>query len=284
MLIQSPGLTDYDNGLGIDQDIINYIKESHEIQSRISSTRCYVLFQNSTGSIQNIPLTVNNYVSTLPSYKALIWASGSTQPDLRPFINNNKGAISIWSDDVAMTRVLDTSDLLSDSEFVIEENKLLNPAPVYVVFNPGYNASGHIITYTFSSYEVGISAERLKRGENNSDSIFGWTQYLRYTSDAYRRPHQILVRFPVSLRDSTIEEEGKVISEESICWTIWDPFLEDFDILIVLGVDSESGKDEIYEIQNKTDSWIQKVLVSQKFNIKLLERTDPRYKISYLKV
>jgi hypothetical protein len=280
-----PSEGDYDYGLGIEPVIIDYIKESVEIASRVSPTPCYLLFMNQSGSVVGSvgsPMTISSYSATTPNYRAVIWASGSSHPDVRPYSNNGQGSIFVTIDSSAATRVIEVADLANDNEFAVVKRKDLNPARVELVFNPGFDAGSHTIRYYYTTMQSGIDVDRVKSGEDTSISKFGWTQYLDTSACAqpFREKHQILLRLPLTTRDLSINEEGKVILEENDSWMVATPYVHDFDVVVIPSSATASGQEERYEIVNKKDSFIQGSLITQRFKLKYLERTDPRYNIT----
>lgn len=284
MSINEPLINEYDYNLGIDSQIIDYIKESVEVASRVSPVKCYVLFQNATGSAVGSsasPNTISSYVETSPNYRAVIWSSGSNHPDIRPYTNSGLGSITVKINGTTATRVIEVDDLLNDNEFAVVKRYDLDPARVELVFNAGYNASAQTITYYYTGLNQGIRVERIKTGEDSTESLFGWTQYLNSSSDVFRGKNQILVRMPLTARDLVINEEGLVKLEDQKSWMIWEPEVKDFDILIITSNQTFSGEEERYEIINKENSYIQGSLITQRFKLKLIEKSDPRYKISY---
>lgn len=277
----------YDLGLGIEPEIIDYIKESHLIESRISPTKCYLLQQIEHGSnvgSSTSPITISSYSSTFPNYRAVIWSSGSFHPDIRPYTDGGKGSIKVFIDGVEAIRILEVEDLINDNEFAVVERVDLNPPIIELVFNRGFNPTLHTVTYYYTTMNLGINTERMKYGESKESpqSLFGWQQYLDYTDDPFKSHHQILVRTPLTTTNLVINEEGKVELEDNQCWMIWEPYVKNFDILIVPEEESPTGKELRYIIENKQDSKIQGVLVSQRFKIKELELSDERYKIPYI--
>lgn len=277
----------YDLGLGDEPEIVDYIKESHVIQSRISPTHCYLLQQVQQGlnaGSSLLPITVTSYISTTPNYRAIIWSSGSYHPDIRPYSNQGSGSINVWIDRVRANRIHEVEDLLNDNEFSVVKRVDLNPARVELVFNEGFNPSLHTITYYYTTMDQGINVERMKAGEakDSPQTLFGWQQWLNYNEDLYQDKHQILVRTPLTTTNLTINEEGKVMMEDNQCWMIWEPYVRDFDILIVPATESPTGEELRYIIENKQDSKIQRTLVSQRFQIKQLEISDERYRIPYV--
>lgn len=282
-----PIVGEYDYSLGIEPDILDYIVESHEVQSRISSTPCYLFCQNTSGSVVGssiLPILVTSYTETTPNYRTVIYSSGSVIPDLRPDINDGRGAVTVLFDSVEGTRVLDVEDLVDDNEFVVEKRDDVDPMRIELVFNSGYNPSSHEISYYYSTINKDICDLRIQRGDDSQQSLFGWSQYISEDSDAFRLKNQILVRFPLTLNDLTINEEGKVIMEENQCWMTASPFVRDMDILVIAAEDSPIGEELRFEIQDKQNSVIQRRLVSQRFKVKLLEKSDKRYQLNVSKV
>jgi hypothetical protein len=183
-----------------------------------------------------------------------------------------------------MTRVISTDDIRANNEFAVVENNAVLPNRVDVAFNPGYNPIGGLITYHYFTWESGVEELSIQRGDSNTQSIFGWKQYLRSASDLFQKQNQILVRFPINLRDVAISDEGKVILENRDSWMIWTPYVNDFDLLIVAAEDSPDNIEWRYEIVNSRDSVIQRELTMQMFKLNLLEQTDARYKLPFARV
>jgi len=274
---------DYQLGIDISGKHIDYIKESHVVQSRVSSTRCYLLRYQRYGQPLGYDtlLPLNNFVETSPQYIAQAWPSGSLpKPSTNPDANQRAGDITIYIDSVEATRIMDVRDLLDDDEYVVRERLDLADKRVEVVFNEGFNPSLHTITWKYKSMNEGVTNEMLKRGDSENQSIFGWSQYTNNCYDGYQGRHQILVRMPLVVRDLVINEEGKVTLEENESWTIWTPYIRDFDILVVPADYSPTGEELRFEIVNKRDSIIQGTLVSQRFKLKFLENTDLRYGVT----
>ena len=284
MLQPNPLGNSYDYGLGIDSDIIDYIKEDHQIQIRISPVRCYVLFQNRSGSVvasSTSPITVNSYIDINP-YTAQIWPSGSLLcPDIRPDTNNGQGSINVYIDNTQATRIVNYTDIINDNEFSINKRLDREDQRVELIFNQGFNASSHNITYYYTSIDQDITTESFKSGESPSGSIFGYTQYLSHKKDHFQNYNQILVRMPLTTEGVVINEEGLVAMKENQCWTLWEPYLNNFDILIVPHWDSPINQELRFQVIDKQDSKIQGELVSQKFRVKLLTTTDKIYNIPY---
>lgn len=283
MSLNNPQSGEYDWSLGaVEPVMIDYIKESMIVQSRISPIKAYLLQPLGSGSVVGnlgSPMTIASYTATDPQYRATIWSSGSGHPDIRPYTNKGKGSITVTINSAEATRVIDVEDLINDNEFAVVERVDLNPAIVELVFNAGFNASAATIQYYYTTLESGVNVERMKSGEGTFDSLFGWQQYLDPTSDTFKGINQILVRYPLSQEELIVNEEGKVKLEQADCWIIWEPKVYNYDILVVFGDQTFSGEEERYEIIDKRDSRIQGTLITQRFKLRYIESTDPRYSI-----
>lgn len=274
----------YDYELGIDPYIIDYIKESHQIQSTISGTPCYLFFRNPTGSVEGSSgslFTANSfYQDSNGYYRASIWPSGSMSfPDLRDYTNGGSGSVFVYIDGIEGNRLIRVEDLLNDNEFVINYRQDILPNEVDIVFNKGFNPSGHTIQYYYETALQGENAVRFKRGETGEQSIFGWTQYLSSYSDFSRGINQILVRLPITPETLGVNEEGKVALQSNQSWMVWTPYIHNYDILIFPNGAFLDGTYEVYEVVEKNDSVIQGTLVMQKFKLRLLDFHDDRYKL-----
>lgn len=286
--MQNPIRNQYDFGLGIEPDIIDYIKESHIIQSRVSPTRCYLLQRRKEGdTVTNQDMTggVDNWLENDGFYYFILWDSyDKPKPDLRPFIDKDLEGISIWVDGNKFKRVLDIADLQNDNEFTVVENKLKTPPEITVVFNKNFNPANRHVFYSYTSVRPGVDDISVKYDYTDM-SLYGWIQYLDADTaleDPLRGPHQILVRTPLTREGFTLNEEGQLTLLENQCWMIWEPYVYANDILIVPPEESPSGEELRFNITDKQDSRIQGHLVSQRFRIVLLEKNDSRYKIPYI--
>jgi hypothetical protein len=280
------GFNDYDYGFGIDAEAIDYTKESIEILSRVSPVKCFVLFQNTSGSNvgeSDNRITISDYSEVSPAYRAVIWASGSNHPDTRTTVNNGQGAIWVYIDNAPADRILEVEDIQSDTEFAVVKRADLIPSRVELVFNSGFNATLHTIQYYYTTAEEGSGDDDSQRGGTAYESVYGWHQYLNYTPSPFRSLHQVLIRMPLTKRDLIINSEGRVRLEDNQSWMIWEPYINDGDVIIVPPEESISGEEERYEVIDKQDSAIQGSLITQRFKLSLLEDSDSRYKISYIR-
>jgi hypothetical protein len=286
MSVQQPDKYSYDYDLGIEPEIIDYMKESHQIQLRVSPIHCYLLKQVLVGCNEASvisPFTITSYTETDNQYRAEIWPSGSVEhPDLRPDINNGSGSVTLNIDGVTAERIVDYNDLINDNEYSIVKRYDVSTQRVEIVFNVGFNPHFHNITYYYTYMDEDMSPERMKSNEATESSPFGYEQYFNYTTDKYVNYHQILVRMPLTIQNVVINEEGLVTLKDNNCWTIWEPYIDNFDILIVPATESPTGIELRFEIKEKQDSIIQGTLVRQIFKVKALTTTDKIYNIPYV--
>ena len=277
----------YDYGLGISHDHIDYIKKSHVIQSRISPTPCYLIQQKVDGTAVGYagaritPLS-SAFSLTGTQYRMVIWEGGSNHPDTRTYVNGGLGNINVYHNTTRLTRVFTPDDLIADTEVAVVEHLDVSPARVEVVFNAGFTDIQNV-TYHYTTWEEGIEDLASKRGDSTTQSLFGWEQHMSSHWDDFQKQNQVLVRFPINLNDVVISDEGRVVIENRDSWTIWWPYVNDFDVLILDADDSPDGVEHRYEIVNSTDSVIQRQLVSQRFKLNLLESTDERYNVTFVK-
>jgi len=274
----NPIYDEYDYELGIEPEIIDYVKESHVIESRISSTPCYLVFHRATGSAigsSSSPLAMPSFYETFPFNKSIIWNGGVNYPDILDYLST----LTVIKDSTTiMTKVVEVEDIVVATEYSVIQRKDLIPPRVELAFHPTVTSSS--LSYYFETLEIGTSAERFKRGATAAQSLHGWTQYLSPYSDSMIGYNQILIRMPLTTRDLIINEEGRVMMEENQSWMIWEPYVADGDMIIVPSGSTASGREERYEIINKQDSLMQGQLVSQRFKLEFLEFSDVRYNIA----
>lgn len=280
----SPGT--YDEGLGIDSEIIDYIKQSHLVQSRISPSKVYLVQQNQlaaehtgSGASGGVVIQSGDYLGINP-YNVQIWASGSAAsfPDLRLWVNEGVGAVTVFIDAVKAQRVASDLDLIASTDFAVVLDKQRPDKRVRIVFNQDISSKTVEYTYTSMSQDFDTETAMVDRQKPNTyGSKFGWTQYTTPSTDFYAI-NQVLVRLPLTPVDleriASGESEMQSIDN---CWMIDAPYVFEHDIFITAGVNEISERR--YEIVNKQDSYIQTNLVSQRFSLLLLESSDGRYDI-----
>jgi hypothetical protein len=274
-------------GLGsIMNSHLDYIQRNHELQSRISPTRCYLLQMKPTGSIvgnSTSPITVTSdmYLDTEAPMSFVLWNGTGEHPDLRPYVGDGAGAITILVGGVPMTRILNKKDLRNSLQFAVEKRFDLDPQRVEVHFYSTFDMTGSVVQYYYESMYKDVRPDEMNRPTANAFSLYGWRQYKKL-ADNWRNANQILVRMPMTVASwLTMVAEGKVRLEENQCWTVGVPYLNDGDILVVPVDQNPTGEIVWFEVVNKSDSIIQFRLMSQRFKVKLIPPEDERTNISY---
>lgn len=272
----------------VDKEIINYIRESHVVNLRMSPTRCYLLQQVGEGNVVQGPddsLLDLSIDTTGPKPFGTIWQDSDgvdLHPDLRITPDHPNGLISIVVDGNDLKRIRTPDDIIQDDEFAAVKRNDLPSRRVEIVFNSGFDPTGKTIQYRYTTLKPGINPVRVKLGEDESHSLHGWKQYLNDYADDHQDRNQILVRMPLPVRDRLVMERGEVVTESNECWTLWYPVVDDGDIVVVPANQTVTGEEERFEINEVKRSIIQNALVSQRFHITLLERSDNRYTIPYI--
>ncbi len=274
-------------GLGsIMQSHLNYIQRNHELQSRVSPTRCYLLQMKATGSIVGTftsPYTVtpDMYLDTEAPMSFILWDGTGEHPDLRPYVGEGVGAITVLNGGTPMTRVLNKKDLRSESQFAVQKRFDLNPQRVEVHFYDTFNMTGSVVQYYYEGMHKDVRPGLINRPTANQFSLFGWYQY-KCPMDSWRYANQVLIRVPLTTASwLTMGQEGRVKLEENQCWMVGSPYVNDGDVLIVPADQSPNNEQLALEIVNKQDSIVQFRLMSQRFKVKLIPSEDERANITY---
>lgn len=263
--------------IGLDSEIVSYIKQSNEISLRVSGEPFYY-FQRVPGAI--ITGNVSTYTQTSP-YIGTLWvpADGEfTHPDIRlhdsDFILYNNG--------VPMTRVYEVSYINSDTEYCIVVDVGVSSATknvINVYFNDGFIPGD--ITFTSNSL---CSCVDIESGYPNrqctickgTSTPFAYTQY-KCAGSQYTPTNTVLVRVPLVAETAGVTQIGRVLSREYRHWAGPAPYLSNYD-LIVGTIGNNIGN--VYEIKAKLDSRMRGILLHQAFDTILIERDDIRYSIT----
>lgn len=273
----------YDDGLGVNPTMIDYVLESHWLQIQISHHHCYILRRNS-----DLPPISNQTVSTWEHTladgdrcAARIWDTGSlgNQPDLRPGAD-----FSVNIGASAASRVLDYRDLLSDGEYSVHQDESSPGRPIYLVFNEGFDATGETVTYSHATIGRHYSAGTDQPSAHESPDLgtkYYWIQWTGSLSNIVK------VRLPIAPDQLVPDELGRMTLKESQCWMLAAdngyeevPFVRNHDILVVPATGSLD--DRLFLIYDKEDSEIQGRFTHQRFRVQYIEATDPRYDITLL--
>jgi len=269
-----------DCGLGLDKEILDYIKENHALQIVLGGEPFYLYRRMSSGSI--IAGTISSWDATSPQYMKIMWSPGDVNhPDLRRYTSEGSGSFTLYEGGSPLTRVFDKNDLLYDNEFALEEIVGTNASTrkqVKLYLNSGYVPSG-TITYSYR-----VACECVDFATNQPDMNceicygtgfpIGW---VKYTCDGtkYNPANTILVRVPRTEFRWVYDGEGTVKKEVNKHWALIAPYFQNYD-LIAGTIGKSSGR--VFEVTNKMDSYLRGVFLHQEFETILLEASDIRYK------
>ena len=279
-----PEYQDYIGQQHIGSAVIDYIERSHVIESRVSPIECYLVQMRPSGSVVGslsnpITVTLNQYISTVAPMSFVLWDGSEGHPDLRLYTHDAHGGVSVLSNGTGMTRVPGILDMRKSSQFAVVKRFDLDPQRVEVRFHKSFNATGSLIQYYYDTMYKDVRSTAMNRPEANKFALFGWTQW-RGVGDQFKPANRVLVRMPMVTRDQlVINEEGRIVIEENLCWMVATPYVDDGDLLMVPADQTPLGVACWFEIINKQDSIVQNRLISQKFKIKLLPLEDERTKL-----
>jgi len=266
--------------LGLDKEIIDYILESHFLQVVLGGEPFYLYQRMSSGSVVNG--TISSWDQTSPQYVKTMWSPGnSNHPDLRSYTNDGSGSFSLFESGSPLVRVFDKNDLLYDNEYALEEIVGVGVSTrkqIKLYLNSEYIPSG-VITYSYK-----VLCECVDYSTNQPDMNceicygagfpVGWVKY-NCVATKYNPTDTILVRVPKTDFRIILNKEGLVEQQKNRHWTLTVPYIKDYDI-IAGTIGDNIGK--VYEIVNKTDSYLRGIFLHQEFETILLEKSDVRYK------
>lgn len=267
--------------IGLDKEIVDYIKESHSIQIIVGAEPFYFYQRMASGSI--VTGAISSWDQTTPQYMKTLWSPGdSNHPDLRTYTGTGKGTFSLYVGGVPLNRVFDKNDLLYDNEFALEESvgtTVSTKRQVKVWLNTGYVPSGSV-TFLYN-----VLCECVNPDTNAADMQcticygtgfpLGWIKY-NCDGTKYNPENTILIRVPKTDFTIPFSGEGLVKKQVNRHWAQANPVISNYDLIVgTIG----NNIDSIFEITNKKDSFFRGIFMHQEFDTILLEETDIRYKM-----
>jgi len=269
--------------IGLDQEILDYINESHSIQIKVGAEPFYLWHREDAGAL--ISKSVTSWSTTTPQYSAYIWQPGdgeSNHPNAR--IQQNK--FKVFDNSVEMTRVYDPDSIYYDTEYALEIETGVNTSDMGAVriwFNESFVPTN--ISYAYKNI---CSCVDTSTGYPNREcSICRGTSYpaafIQYTCDSskYNPANTVLVRVPMVAEIKSPEQIGRVIRRDSKFWMENSPDVNNFDVIM-----GTTGRNAglLFEIVTKSDSRIRGQLMHQEFQVILIEKTDVRYDLAPITV
>jgi hypothetical protein len=271
----------YDEELGIESEITDYILDSHLIQLRIGGTTCYLLKAKASGAAYpsvNGTVTVASWDETDPNHISYIWdkSSANPKPDLRPYVSSGSGSVSVWIDGSVGNRVYKEEDILANNEFVLRERIDLDSGRIELILKSDFTPTS--VEY----YYTGIEGMWQEPNANSLNPVeygtkFGYSQYLCDAHAPYFGTNQLLVRFPLTVQILGWKEYGLEVLKQNHCWTISSPIISNRDVIIIPAL--TGIPEQRFEVYDKEDSFIRSIYLSQRFKVQLIEYSSIIYSI-----
>lgn len=275
-VITKPALLYAAERLGLDREIVDYIKESNDLLMTARGQPLFLLKAKFEGDLTRRAV-ITSWDTTTPQYKKRIWSSGINHPDIRRYVNNGVGNIFVRSDEVLLTRVWNLDALQADTQFLVQ---IGIDKSVTLIFNTGFNASLHTIDYQYYTMCHCVDIEKAVPKTNCPicyGTMFegGFDQYLTSATGDYPA-NTILVSFPMVTEDLVYTESGTQRQLTRRNWVTHSTPLAETDLLIS-GVGNEIPAR--FEVLSIEESELRGILLHRVFTYRLLEEDDIRYQV-----
>jgi len=265
--------------IGLDPEIISYIKENNSIQIKIGAEPFYLWFRQDQGELISKSITV--FQTTVPQYSAYIWQPSDGEinhPNAR--IQQNK--FKVFQNGTEMARVYDVESIAFDNEYALDIEAGVDPASsrsVRIWFNLNYVPTN--IAYAYRN--ICECVDSSTGYPNRECPLCRGTSYpaafVQYTTSAtkYNPADTILVRVPMAAETLTPDQIGRVLRRDLRHWMESSPVVNNFDLIM-----GTTGRNAgvLFEITSKSDSRWRGELTHQEFQTIRIEETDIRYKLA----
>jgi len=264
--------------LGLDFEIIDYIKESNNLQIKVGGEPFYLFKRVAQGTTQSKVIT--SWITTSLQYSAYIWRPGDSEI-LHPDSRVQENQFQVFNDSALMTRIPDKDSLNSNNEYALEievGTDASNAKSVRIWFNSNFTPG--TVSYIYKNLCKCVDPTTgypnrecpLCRGTSYPTAF---VQYMCSTSKYYPA-NTVLIRVPIATEERPVDQIGRVRKRDQIFWMEAEPYVENYDI--IRGTIGQN-KDVIFEIVRKRDSRWRSVLTSQQFEGVRIEDSDIRYSI-----
>lgn len=265
--------------IGLDDELMAYIQESHEIQMRIGGEPFYLWSRVDQGEF--VSKSITTWQTTASQYSAYIWQPGdgeTNHPNAR--IQQNK--FNVFNDGTALTRVADPEFIAFDTEYALwvePGSDETDAGSVRIWFNENF-VPGEV-AYTYRN--ICSCVDRSTGYPNRECPLCRGTSYPaafeQYNTDAtkYSPENTVLVRVPMAAETLTPEQIGRVLRRDLRHWMRNTPLVANFDVIM-----GTTGRNAgvLFEIVSKSDSRWRGQLMHQSFNTVRIEESDIRYKLA----
>lgn len=276
----NPGEDMYrDCEIGLDAEVIHYIKQNHAIQIRIGAEPFYLFRRVDQGSY--ISESVTSWDTTAPQYSAIVWQPGDSERR-HPNYRTQENHWAVYQGSRLLSRVYDKDSIAADDEYAIEVRRTGSSnmlGAVKIWFNEGFTPTN--ISYAFRNLCSCVDAT--DGYPNRECPLCRGTSYpaafKQYTcpATAYKPANTVLVRVPMGAETRPVEQVGRVTQREHRHWMEADPYVKNYDLIM-----GTTGRNAgiLFEITSKYDSRWRGILAHQEFDTIRIEEDDIRYKLA----
>ncbi len=265
--------------LGLDFEIVDFMRESHTLQIRIGGEPFFIFQRSAQGAFKSKSITA--WVTEGSQYSAYIWQPGDGE-SVHPNARTQDDEFRVFSESVELTRTYDKDSITYDTEYALATEvgtDVGTAGAVRIWFNSGFVPDN--VSYTYRN--ICSCADRSTGYPNRECPICRGTSYpaafTQYEIDAskYSPANTVLVRVPMTAEEVPVDQVGRVTKRDLRHWIAYDaPYVNNYDLII-----GTMGRNEgiIWEIVNKSDSRWRGILMHQEFSTVRIEESDIRYQL-----
>ena len=265
--------------LGLDYEIVDYMRESHTLQIRIGGEPFYIFQRTEQGEFRSKSITV--WETTASQYSAYIWQPGDGE-DAHPNSRTQKDTFKVFNNASELTRVFDKDSIAYDTEYAIDVETGVDTSTsraVRIWFNEEFTPGN--VSYSYRN--ICSCVDRSTGYPNRECPLCRGTGYptafTQYETPAtkYNPVNTVLVRVPLAAEEIPVEQIGRVTRRDLRHWIAYNaPYVNNYD-LIVGTMGRNAGI--VWEIVNKSDSRWRGILMHQEFSTVRIEESDIRYQL-----
>lgn len=272
--------------------LLNTGGEACYLLKRLTRANEPATFRNTDRKVSTITKTASAYIvdSDTGYYAYKMWGANVSQVDEYPDVGvftctvQASGGSSVWEPAVdKYSFIPDRSEYAFDiiQDKMDSDGNAIEDA-LYIVFNtPPFN-SGNSSIFNFGTINPLVDVFTMQPVRDNQQgfqySLWAFDQWLSVDARirTRRQPHRMLLAFPGTLGDITIEESGVLKHSNMDHWTNappYSPILSDGDMIV-----RESSKQR-FHVANYTPIYLEKILVSQHFNLVEIDPLSTLYDV-----
>ena len=269
--------------LGLDEEIIDYIQETHTLQVRVGGEPFYLWTRQDQGSI--VSKSITSWETTGTQYSAYIWQPSDGAAN-HPNARSQQDKFKVFNDSTPMTRVYDKDSIAYDTEYalVIDVGDDESDAKsVLIWFNEDFTPGN--VSYIYHNL---CSCVDTSTGYPNRECpLCKGTSYpaafVQYTTTAtkYSSVNTVIIRVPMVAETFTPEQVGRVKRRPISHWMEAAPYVNNFDVIM-----GTTGRNSgvLFEVVGKRDSRWRGILMHQEFDTIRIEESDIRYSLAPVSV